>query len=188
MNKSLLLIFNMSALFSILKEHSKITSFDVIKLDNLNELKKFLDTKKEYFLIISKKKIDIKGINCLILDRFPLKFETLIQKINLSLLKNKFQSQSDLEIRDYKLNINSRVLSKKNVSLKLTQKESEIILFLSNSKKSKSVPDLQKEVWGHNSNLETHTVETHIYRLRKKISDKFSDQEFILNNKDGYYL
>ena len=106
----------------------------------------------------------------------------------MGLLKNKFQSQSDLDIRGYKLNINSRVLSKKNVSLKLTQKESEIILFLSNSKNSKSVSDLQKEVWGHNSDLETHTVETHIYRLRKKITNKFNDQDFILSDNEGYNI
>ena len=188
MDKPLLLIFNISTLFSILKEHSKIVNFDVIKLDNLNELKKFLDTQKEYSLVISKKKIEIKNVKYLLLDKLPLKFETLIQKINLGLLKNKFQSQSDLDIRGYKLNINSRVLSKKNVSLKLTQKESEIILFLSNSKNSKSVSDLQKEVWGHNSDLETHTVETHIYRLRKKITNKFNDQDFILSDNEGYNI
>ena len=78
------------------------------------------------------------------------------------------------------------ILSKK--SLSMTEKETKIITFLNNSKKAITINDLQKEVWGHKSKLETHTVETHIYRLRKKINEMFSDEKFILNNKDGYYL
>ena len=73
-------------------------------------------------------------------------------------------------------------------SLKLTQKEIQIILFLKNSKTSQNIEDLQKEVWGHNSNLETHTVETHIYRLRKKIFEKFNDNNFISSTKKGYII
>ena len=66
--------------------------------------------------------------------------------------------------------------------------EANIILFLKNSSNPSNIKELQKKVWRHVPDLETHTVETHIYRLRKKINDKFMDEEFILNNKNGYYL
>ena len=72
--------------------------------------------------------------------------------------------------------------------MKLTEREIEIILFLQNSKTPQKIENLQRKVWGHNSNLETHTVETHIYRLRKKIIDKFKDSNFINSTKNGYTI
>jgi DNA-binding response OmpR family regulator len=70
----------------------------------------------------------------------------------------------------------------------LTEKEIEIILYLSATKTKYDVADLQKNIWGYSANMETHTVETHIYRLRKKIGDKFNDQSFILSHKSGYFI
>ena len=75
---------------------------------------------------------------------------------------------------------------KKDKELKLTQREIEVILFLRKNKQPINVNTLQKEVWGYSEDLETHTVETHIYRLRKKINSNFSDDKFILNHKNGY--
>ena len=86
------------------------------------------------------------------------------------------------------MNINSRILSKENNNLKLTEKEIDIIVFLYKSKKTTNVSVLQKEVWGYSPDLETHTVETHIYRLRKKIKDNFKDENFILSQKEGYLI
>ena len=73
-------------------------------------------------------------------------------------------------------------------ALSLTEKETEIIIFLSNSDKPKSIQELQTEVWGYKSKLETHTVETHVYRLRKKIHKFFQDDNFIISSKMGYQL
>ncbi len=72
--------------------------------------------------------------------------------------------------------------------LKLTEKETDIILFISKSEKAINVSDLQIKVWHHQSELETHTVETHIYRLRKKILNKFKDDNFIVSEKNGYSI
>ena len=77
---------------------------------------------------------------------------------------------------------------KENNKISLTEKEAKIIIFLYNNKKPSSIVDLQKEVWGHKSKLETHTVETHIYRLRKKIEKKFNDKIFITSLKSGYKI
>ena len=103
-------------------------------------------------------------------------------------LKKKYNQQSEINLGNYKLNLNSRKIFSQDKSLNLTEREANIVLFLLNSEKPVKITKLQTEVWGHNSKLETHTVETHIYRLRKKISEKFMDEEFILNNKEGYYL
>jgi len=104
------------------------------------------------------------------------------------LIKLKFNQQSKLVIKGYELNLNSKFLSKDNLKLKLTEKEIEIILYLNNNKMQHDVADLQKNIWGYATNMETHTVETHIYRLRKKISDLFKDEKFIVSDKNGYFI
>ncbi len=70
----------------------------------------------------------------------------------------------------------------------LTEREINLIIYLNNSAKPVKIDALQKEVWGHGSKLETHTVETHIYRLRKKIKEKFNDENFIVSFKEGYKI
>ena len=91
-------------------------------------------------------------------------------------------------MENIQLDLNSRIIKNNDEKFKLTEREIEIILFLKNSKKTKNIENLQKKVWGHNSNLETHTVETHIYRLRKKILEKFNDNNFINSLKHGYKI
>ena len=96
--------------------------------------------------------------------------------------------QSEITVKNYKLNLNSRQISLDNLTIDLTEREINLILFLQKSKNPVKIDELQKEVWGYNSELETHTVETHIYRLRKKIKEKFEDSNFILSSKDGYLI
>ena len=86
------------------------------------------------------------------------------------------------------MNLNSRQISKKSVKLNLTEREGNLIIFLNKSTSPVSVDTLQKEVWEYGSELETHTVETHIYRLRKKIKEKFNDNNFIISTKEGYII
>ena len=93
-----------------------------------------------------------------------------------------------MRIGKYIINLNSRELIEKKVKLKLTEKEVNIILYLYNSKNPVTINQLQSEVWGYNSELDTHTVETHVYRLRKKILEKFKDNHFIISSKDGYEI
>ena len=112
----------------------------------------------------------------------------LFEKVNIQLIKSQFNKKSELYIGKYKLNLNSRELTIKNTKLKLTEKEANIILFLYNSKIAIGIEKLQSEVWGYNSELETHTVETHIYRLRKKLLEKFNDNNFIQSEKNGYQI
>ena len=108
--------------------------------------------------------------------------------INIQFIKLRFNQQSKISIKGYDLDLNSKFLSKNKILLKLTEKEIEIILYLDQNKNKQGVLDLQKNIWDYSSDMETHTVETHIYRLRKKISDKFNDKNFIISQKNGYFI
>ena len=119
---------------------------------------------------------------------YPLSIYDLVEKINTELIKQKYNDQSFIKILNYSLDINSRIISNASGSLKLTEREVDIILFLNDHKKPQKVNILQNQVWKYSSELETHTVETHIYRLRKKIIDKFKDDNFILSDENGYFI
>ena len=108
--------------------------------------------------------------------------------IENAVIKKKFYLNSSIIVKKYLLNKNEKKLFRSNDHIILTEKEIQLIeLFLNNSKPI-SKDKILSSVWNYSTNADTHTVETHIYRLRKKIADKFMDQKFILNNKQGYYL
>ena len=102
--------------------------------------------------------------------------------------KSKFSKNSSIKIKDYLLNKNEKKLYKQNNFIPLTEKEIELLELLLKRKKATSKDNILSTVWNYSSDADTHTVETHIYRLRKKINDKFVDDKFILNDKDGYFL
>ena len=105
-----------------------------------------------------------------------------------SFLKTVYQSNSKIFFKKYLLNLNNKTINLNEKKLKLTEKEIKIILFLLTKKIPQKTPVLQKEIWGYSQDLETHTVETHIYRLRKKINNYFNDSTFLKKNKNGYLL
>ena len=183
MSSKNLIILNSPFLFEILKEIEEDLNF---KIEQYNEQKlnqKDLSELKNY-LIISDKTNNIK--DCKILS-IPEKIDKILEQINIWFMSNKFSSQSNIKIGNYFLNLNSRQITKDDNELNLTEKETELILFIMDNK-AVSLKDLQREVWKHSSELETHTVETHVYRLRKKFLEKFKDDEFIKHDKRGYYL
>ena len=187
-------IINFNSLYEILDEIKENLSFKIIKIENEKYFKKKLDLDKLDYLVISKNdhklllNNNITDKNVLDLNDLPLSFNNLLELINIKLIKLKFNQQSKLVIKGYELNLNSKFFSKKNLNLKLTEKEIEIILYLNSKKTKHNVAELQKNIWDYSSNMETHTVETHIYRLRKKISDLFKDEKFILSHKNGYFI
>jgi DNA-binding response OmpR family regulator len=117
----------------------------------------------------------------------PIKFEKLIEIINVKFLKNKFLDQSHIKIGEYDLDLNSRKISLGDKSLNLTERETNLIIFIKDEK-NVTIKELQKMVWDYSPDLETHTVETHIYRLRRKMKETFGDENFILNNSNGYSI
>ena len=178
-----LIIYNSPFLFEILKEIEENLNF---KIEQYNDLKSnqidFSELKN--YLVISDKTNDIKDCKTI---STPKKIDKILEQINIWFLGNKFSTQSNIKIGNYFLNLNSRKITKDDNELNLTEKETELILFILENK-FVSLKDLQREVWKHTSELETHTVETHIYRLRKKFLEKFKDEEFIKHDKRGYYL
>ena len=185
MNSRVLIIYEYQILYQILNEISESLSFEIIQSNNKNFKELKYDSKNNY-LIISKKKIE--GIkNSLILENIPIKFEKLIEIINIKFLKNKFLDQSHIKIGEYNLDLNSRKISLGDKILNLTERETNLLIFIKD-KKNVTVKELQKTVWDYSPDLDTHTVETHIYRLRKKMKETFGNESFILNTSNGYSL
>ena len=202
MNIHNIIIFEFDSLYKILSEIKDNLSF---KIKNLKKLESNDENFVEYSLVIAnsinknfllmEKKIDKNKILFLSQEKknyqniiYPVQIKNLIEKINIKLIKQKYNNQSYVKISNYILNLNSRIISKNNNSLKLTEKEINIILFLNDHKNPQKVSILQNQVWGYLSELETHTVETHIYRLRKKINDNFKDKNFIISTDNGYLI
>ena len=179
-----ILIYNLPVLYNIFNELSDNLDYKFFNV-SLNELPKYNYILSKETLIISSKKLKYK--NHIILDKKPITITKILEQINLSLLKNKFKKNSSSRIGKYLLDINSRNLLLKNQKIKLTEKEINILLFLK-EKKNSSIKELQKNVWGYKEDLETHTVETHIHRLKKKIKEKFGDKKFLLRKKKGYLI
>ena len=190
MQKSSLNILNFKILYNIFFETKNFHNLELYEYQYEKDLVEGLKQQKNS-IIISKVPIINQSINkkqIIIIEDYPLNFFSLIDKINSTLLMQQYDFQSNYEIKDYKINLNSRIINKKDQELKLTQREIEVILFLQKNKKPIDVNTLQKQVWGYSEDLETHTVETHIYRLRKKIKKTFNDENFIESLKEGYLI
>ena len=193
MNKQSIIIYDFEILFIILKEIKENLKFEIFNFKKNDEISKLDNSTYGNYLIVVKSlsnfiNKDIEKKKLYLIENLPIKIDQFIEKINIQLLKQKFNYQSEIRINKYKLNLNSREISLKKKLIKLTEREIDIILFLNENKKPINIDILQKEVWGYSSELETHTVETHIYRLRKKLKDKFNDEEFILSLKKGYQI
>ena len=181
-----LVIYENKVLFEILNELKENFNFKLINLNKQDYNKSEIDKLEDYLVLTIKNENLFK--QQLILDYYPIKINKLLEIINVNFLKNKFNLQSEINIGPYKLNLNSREIFNKDIKLNLTEREANVLIFIYTSKKPVSIIDLQNEVWGYVSKVETHTVETHIYRLRKKIKDKFNNDKFILSTNDGYVI
>ncbi len=187
-------IINFNSLYEILDEIKEHLSFKIIRYENVDDFINSLNLDIKNSLFISKfnEKLllnkTLSEKNFFDLKNLPLPINKLKEIINIQLIKLKFDYQSKININKYVLNLNSKFFTMGDLSLKLTEKEIEIILYLNETKAKHDILDLQKNIWGYSSGVETHTVETHIYRLRKKISNKFNDKNFIVSHENGYFI
>ena len=190
-------IFNIPELDKIINEIKDYYNYETNNFVKKSDLIETIEKEKkilENSVIIVKQSdfsqikniTDVNRINCI--TKVPIKIVDLMDQINTKLIQQNYSAQSNVSINNYTLNINSKVLKKKDCELILTEKEIDIIVFLKNEKKPAKVDVLQKKVWRYGGDLETHTVETHIYRLRKKIKDVFNDNNFIQSKKNGYII
>tara|TARA_B100000795_G_scaffold82134_1_gene59297 strand:- start:1464 stop:2051 length:588 start_codon:yes stop_codon:yes gene_type:complete len=194
MIKQNIFIVNYNSLYEILYEIKDNFSFNIenyisedifLKESNI-DLKNSLIISKSNNQLLLNKKIDSKNFLDLVL--FPISINRLVELINIQLIKLKFSHQSKIIIKSYELDLNSKFISRDGLNLKLTEKEVEIILYLSESKTTHNVADLEKNIWDYTQELETHTVETHIHRLKKKVFKNFNDKNFIISEKNGYKI
>ena len=196
MLKKNLYLVDLQNLYKILKELKEYLDFNLTYVSNsdlIDQLKKNqMDIKSTVYLVSDQfqkefQKLEIFG-QTLFLTKDLMSIKVLIEKINISFLKLNYNFQSNIIIKNYKLNINSKLIINDKSSIKLTEKEVKMILYLFNSDKPVFAKELQKKIWHQKENLETHTVETHIYRLRKKFLDVFKDVNFIISDKLGYFI
>ena len=189
----IIILSNFYDIISELKEH---IGFEILKFDNkeifFDKYKSESISTENSILIVHEKEYNffVKDINEDQIIKFkpPVSILTFIENLNVRFIQKKYQDQSSINVKEFFLDINSRELKKGNITLKLTERETDMILFLNNSKKPVNVEALEKEIWQHSSELETHTVETHIYRLRKKIKAEFGNDDLIKSNKNGYTI
>ena len=197
MHSQKLHILNIPELDKIIIEIKDYFNYEVNYFKEKKVLFKKIDEEKKFLensiIIVNQKdfsslkdKTNEKQIHCI--TKFPIKISNLIDQLNARLIQQNYSAQSNININKYILDINSRILKKSDNELKLTEREIDTIIFLKNENKPVKVDVLQKKVWKYAEDLETHTVETHIYRLRKKIKDTFNDDTFIQSKKDGYII
>jgi len=181
-----IIIYKFAGLYQILEELGADLTFKIAFEDREDFLNERVKNLNNYIIISNKKYSDIR--NQFVLDNLPINLFKLIEKINIEFLKLQFNSQSEVKVNNYTIDLNSREMLSKNTKLKLTEKEINTIVYLSKSENPVSVEELQEKVWSYQSDIETHTVETHIYRLRKKILKTFNDNNFIISEKNGYQI
>ena len=186
MNNQTLIVYQFSTLHQILKELHHIFNFDIVEAETSQLLKTKIKDLKNYIIITRKNVLNLE--HQVIFNFGPIKIFKLIEIINIELMKKNFSTQKSINIKSYIINQNSREMSSKDKKLKLTEKEVNTIIYLSKIRKPVKIEELEKNVWQYQSNIETHTVETHIYRLRKKIFQKFEDNNFIISKKNGYQI
>ena len=191
-------IIGFETLYNILEEIKTNLSFEIYNYKNedefLNDLNNNNKDLTNSLIVLNSQnknlsnhlKIDLRKI--LNLVDLPIEINKLVEKINVLLIKQRYNFQSKISIKNYILDLNVRNITINGNSLKLTEREIDIILFLNENKKPQKIDVLQDKIWGYSKELETHTVETHIYRLRKKIKDAFKDDKFILSHDEGYLI
>ena len=200
-------LIGQSVLEEVLRENLKHINFEIKSFKKFNEIMQDSKVKNSSILVTSLKDYDlfinsklnipvlflnfgskknfttsVEIINC------PFQLNNFVERINVIFLKNKFLNNSNLNILNYEINLNSKEILRDGQKLKLTEREINFILFLKNSNSPQNIKSILMSVWNYSPNLETHTVETHVHRLRKKFFSHFKDDNFIKINKKGYFI
>ena len=200
-------LIGQSVLEEVLRENLKHINFEIKSFKKFNEIIHDSKVKNSSILVTSLKDYDLfinsklnipvlflnfgskksyttsaEIINC------PFQLNNFVERINVIFLKNEFLNNSNLNILNYEINLNSKEILRDGQKLKLTEREINFILFLKNSNSPQNIKSILKSVWKYSPNLETHTVETHVHRLRKKFFSHFKDDNFIKINKKGYFI
>ena len=151
-----------------------------------NAKKNFIDKSNAIKIYASKRRDVLNNYDAYL--ELPANLKEINAAVENIAARSKFTKNSSIKIKNYLLNKNEKKLYKLNESVTLTEKEIQLLELFLEKKTAISKENILSAVWNYSADADTHTVETHIYRLRKKINDKFMDEEFILNNTIGYHL
>ena len=186
MSNKKIVLYDCNDIYKILDEIKQFLDLDIKYLNKKTELENLKQVKNDY-IIISKKKIETT-ISLLVLENLPIKIKDLMEKISIKIIKKNYNLKSNLKIGKYLLNINSREIFDQKKKIKLTEQEVKILVYLSDMGSFVKINELQEKIWGYNIDLETHTVETHIHRLKKKFIEGFGDRKLIKSDRNGYKI
>ena len=186
MSTQTLIVYKFDSLYHVLEEISLDLNFKIINIKSEKLLNNKIGNLNNYVIISNQKNINTN--NQLVLRDLPITISKLLEIVNIEFMKLHFNNQSRVKIKNYIIDLNSRQMLLNNIKIKLTEKEINTITYLSKVDKPVSISELQENVWRYQLDVETHTVETHIYRLRKKISNSFNDTEFIISKRNGYQI
>lgn len=186
MSEKKIILYDCNDIYKILDEIKEFFDLDIKFLNKKIELENLSQANNRY-IIISKKKIETTA-NLLVLENFPIKIKDLMEKISIKILKKNYNLKSNIKIGKYLLNVNSREIFDQNKKIKLTEQEVKILIYLSDLGSYVRINELQEKIWGYKTDLETHTVETHIHRLKKKFIDSFDEDKLIKSNRNGYKI
>ena len=186
MSNKKIVLYDCNDIYKILDEIKQFLDLDIKYLNKKTELENLKQVKNDY-IIISKKKIETT-ISLLVLENLPIKIKDLMEKISIKIIKKNYNLKSNLKIGKYLLNINSKEIFDQNKKIKLTEQEVKILVYLSDMGSFVKINELQEKIWGYNIDLETHTVETHIHRLKKKFIEGFGDRKLIKSDRNGYKI
>ena len=186
-------ILNELEFSNTINDNNKKFLIKIIFAQNLKikEVKNYLLENEPAIIFVTHKDY-LKKNNLHLLDfhvclELPIEIISLKEIINILITKYIFFKKSKIIIKDYEIDCNRRIITKKKVNIKLTEKELELILTLDKSN-GLNKSSLLKSIWKHNYVLETHALETHLHRLRKKIYKYFKDENFIIEKDSLYYL
>ena len=142
---------------------------------------------KKIFLISSQSR-DIKTNIEIVHYDLPLKFLNFVDYIISDLRQNINKQNKIMTFKTLSYDESSRRIFNDTISLILTEKENEIFYFLLVSESGVSKNVLLKNIWKYNESIDTHTLETHIYSLRKKLEKKLEIKNILEHKENGYYL
>ena len=186
-------ILNELEFINIINDNNSKFLIKIIFAENLKikQVKNYLLENEPAIILVTHKDY-LKKNNLHLLDfhvclELPIEIISLKEIINILITKYSFFKKSKIIIKDYEIDCNRRIVTKKKVNIKLTEKELELILTL-NKSNGLNKSSLLKSIWKHNYVLETHALETHLHRLRKKIYKYFKDENFIIEKDSLYYL
>ena len=164
-------------------------NFILVDLSNISITKNLIKGfGKNSILLINKKNFNNEVIKNYEKCLLPFKLNDLLSKIKILSLKKNYKSRAIFQVSDYQLDINKKVIVKNDLKLKLTEKEVTLLVYLIELDRPVKINELLKAVWNYSSESETHTIETHVHRLRKKFIKIFKDHNIIKNNTDGYFI